>query len=118
MVCAEILVLAASSPPRLRHAPRQLSTGPEFEFSQKLSPHVARSADRFCRPLPYLALAWYVGRLSWPLAGMAFVYWLVLPFAVVWSWPEHSEAPLFGRTVVGTIGSIGLAALALFMLAR
>ena len=52
------------------------------------------------------------------MAGMAFVYWLVLPFAVVWSWPEHSEAPLFGRTVVGTIGSIGLAALALFMLAR
>ena len=68
--------------------------------------------------IAYLAAAWYVGRLSWPLAGMAFVYWLLLPFAVVWSWPEHRATPLWGRTVVGAIGCIGLAAVAFVLIAR
>jgi hypothetical protein len=65
-----------------------------------------------------LALAWYVGRLSWPLAGMTFVVWLLLPFAIVWSWPEHSEAPIWGRTIIGAITCSGLAALAFIVLAR
>jgi hypothetical protein len=62
--------------------------------------------------IAYLAAAWYVGRLSWPLVAMVFVYWLLLPFAVVWSWPEHSAQPLWGRSIIGAVGCIALACLA------
>lgn len=48
----------------------------------------------------YLLEAFIVGRFSWPLAGAALVYWLILPFAVIWSWPEDKKAPLWGRTII------------------
>jgi hypothetical protein len=51
----------------------------------------------------YLVLAWFLGRLSWPLAGYVFVYWLLLPFAVVWAWPEDRATPLWGRTIASSI---------------
>jgi len=41
----------------------------------------------------YLGLAWVFGRLSWPLVGFTFVFWLLLPFSVVWSWPEKKHGP-------------------------
>jgi len=53
--------------------------------------------------IAYLVLAWFFGRLSWPLAGGVFIYWLVLPFAVVWAWPEDCAAPIWGRTFVSAI---------------
>jgi hypothetical protein len=40
---------------------------------------------------------------AWPLAGGVFVFWLLLPFAVVWSWPEKRSAPLWGRTIVSKV---------------
>jgi hypothetical protein len=63
----------------------------------------------------YVALAWIVGRLTWPLAGFVFVFWLLLPFVVQWSWPEGSEQPLWGRTIVGAI-MISLASAGAFIL--
>jgi hypothetical protein len=68
--------------------------------------------------LIYLALAWYVGRLSWPLVGGVCVYWLVLPFAIVWSWPENSAQPLWGRTIIGATLVSLVAWTAFFALAR
>jgi hypothetical protein len=46
----------------------------------------------------YLALAWVFGRLSWPLVGFAFVFWLLLPFSVIWSWPENRD-PVWWRVL-------------------
>jgi hypothetical protein len=68
--------------------------------------------------IAYLALAWFLGRLSWPLAGFVFMYWLLLPFAVVWSWPEDRATPLWGRTfisamLVGAASAFAFAALAI-----
>ena len=50
--------------------------------------------------LLYLVAAWFLDRLSWPLAGGVFVYWLLLPFVVVWSWPANSKGPVWRRTII------------------
>jgi len=68
--------------------------------------------------IAYLVAAWYLGRLSWPLAGMVFVAWLLLPFAVVWAWPEHSLNPRWGRTLIGAIGCFGLAITTFILLSK
>jgi hypothetical protein len=67
--------------------------------------------------LAYLALAWIVGRLSWPLAGAVFVYWLLLPFAIVWSWPEDSPNPRWGPTAFTAIMIAVSAGIAMALLA-
>jgi len=61
--------------------------------------------------IAYLALAWIVGRLSWPLVGAVFIYWLLLPFALVWARPQHSARPFWGR-IIATSALIAIAALA------
>jgi ABC-type transport system involved in cytochrome bd biosynthesis fused ATPase/permease subunit len=68
--------------------------------------------------LAYLALAWIVGRLSWPLAGVVFIYWLLLPFAIVWSWPEDSPNPRWGRTAFTAIMIAVTAGIAVALLAE
>jgi hypothetical protein len=66
--------------------------------------------------ISYLALAWFLGRLSWPLVGMVFTYWLLLPFVVVWAWPENRADPLWGRAIVSAIFVSIASAIALAML--
>ena len=51
----------------------------------------------------YLLAAWLFGHLSWPLVGQVFVYALLLPFAIVWSWPEDRAAPIWVRTLVSAV---------------
>jgi hypothetical protein len=82
-----------------------------------MSPYYAKIVYRtnLC-VIAYIALAWSLDRLSWPLAGGIFVYWLILPFAIVWSWPEHSERPLWGRTIFGALLTSLAAAIAIIVL--
>ena len=92
---------------------------PGEDHENKAGPYYAKIVSRTSLiTVVYLTVAAYVGRLSWPLTGMTFVAWLILPFAIVWSWPEHRKAPYWGRPVIGAIGCFGLAALAFEMLAR
>jgi hypothetical protein len=67
--------------------------------------------------IAYLIIAWFVGRLSWPLFGGVLVYWFLLPFAVVWSRPEHRQTPLWGRTIVSAFFVAIAAGLAIAALA-
>jgi hypothetical protein len=65
----------------------------------------------------YLLAAWFFGRLSWPLAGQTFVFSLLLPVGILWSWPEERDSPIWSRTLASAvlIAVIGLAVLALMV---
>ncbi len=61
----------------------------------------------------YLVLAWFADRLSWPVAAGAFIYWLLVPYAVMWAWPEDDTGPFWGRAilsviVIGSVTALGI----------
>jgi len=62
----------------------------------------------------YLGLAWVFGRLSWPLVGFTFVFWLLLPFSVVWSWPEKNMDPIWWRVPIAAAVVTSAACLAFY----
>jgi len=59
----------------------------------------------------YLLAAWLLSRLSLSVAVSAVAYWLVLPFAIRWAWPDDRTAPIWTRTILSGLVSAALAIL-------